>query len=283
MMYLITGATGHIGSKVVERLIRSGQRPRVFVREGQKARSRFGDDVEVFVGDLDHPESLKPALAGVGSLFLINVGPEIARRDETAAKLAKAAGVKHLVKLSALSAVQALAIGAWHAQGEAAIRASGPPFTFLRPAGFMSNTLEWAASIRAEGVVRACTGEGRVAYIHPDDVAAVATKVLLTEQHKGESLHITGPQAMSYSEMTAAIGAAIGKVLRFDCISADEAQKRLVARGMQVTEAEALVSLWCAIREGYLTSVTDQVNQILGEKPITFQHWAEQNAAAFWE
>ena len=242
MMYLITGATGHIGSKVVERLIRSGQRPRVFVREGQKARSRFGDDVEVFVGDLDHPESLKPALAGVGSLFLINVGPEIARRDE-----------------------------------------SGPPFTFLRPAGFMSNTLEWAASIRAEGVVRACTGEGRVAYIHPDDVAAVATKVLLTEQHKGESLHITGPQAMSYSEMTAAIGAAIGKVLRFDCISADEAQKRLVARGMQVTEAEALVSLWCAIREGYLTSVTDQVNQILGEKPITFQHWAEQNAAAFWE
>lgn len=281
MTYLITGATGHIGSKVVERLIRSGQRPRVFVREAEKARSRFGRDVEVFVGDLDHPESLKRALAGVGSLFLINTGPEIARRDEAAAKLAKAAGVKHLVKLSALSAAQELAIGAWHAQGEAAIRSSGPPSTFLRPAGFMSNVLEWATSIRAEGVVRACTGEGRVAYIHPDDVAAVATKVLLTEQHKGESLHITGPEAMSYAEMTAAIGAVIGKTLRFDCISDAEARKRLVARGIQVTEAEALVSLWCAIRDGYLTSVTDQVNQILGEKPITFQHWAEQNAAAF--
>jgi uncharacterized protein YbjT (DUF2867 family) len=279
--YLITGATGHIGSKVVDRLIRSGQRPRVFVREAEKARSSFGRDVEVFVGDLDYPESLEPALAGVGSLFLINVGPEIARRDEAAAKLAKAAGVKHLVKLSALSAAQELAIGAWHAQGEAAIRADGPPSTFLRPAGFMSNALEWATSIRAEGVVRACTGEGRVAYIHPDDVAAVATKVLLTEQHKGESLHITGPEAMSYAEMTAAIGAVIGKALRFDCISDDEAQKRLVARGMQVREAEALVSLWCAIREGYLTSVTDQINQILGERPISFQHWAEQNAAAF--
>jgi uncharacterized protein YbjT (DUF2867 family) len=145
----------------------------------------------------------------------------------------------------------------------------------------MSNVLEWATSIRAEGVVRACTGEGRVAYIHPDDVAAVATKVLLTEQHKGESLHITGPEAMSYSEMTAAIGAVIGKALRFECISAVEVQKRLVARGIQITEAEALVSLWCAIREGYLASVTDRVNQILGEKPITFQHWAGQNAAAF--
>jgi uncharacterized protein YbjT (DUF2867 family) len=281
MTYLITGATGHIGSKVVERLLRSGQRPRVFVREAEKARSRFGRDVEVFVGDLEHPESLKPALAGSDAVFLINTGPEIARRDDAAAKLAKAAGVKHLVKLSALSAAQELAIGAWHAQGEAAIRASGVPFTFLRPAGFMSNVLEWATSIRAEGVVRACTGEGRVAYIHPDDVAAVASKVLLTEQHKGESLHITGPEAMSYSEMTAAIGAVIGKALRFECISAVEVQKRLVARGIQITEAEALVSLWCAIREGYLASVTDRVNQILGEKPITFQHWAGQNAAAF--
>ena len=281
MTYLITGATGHIGSKVVERLLRSGQRPRVFVREAEKARSRFGRDVEVFVGDLEHPESLKPALAGSDAVFLINTGPEIARRDDAAAKLAKAAGVKHLVKLSALSAAQELAIGAWHAQGEAAIRASGVPFTFLRPAGFMSNVLEWATSIRAEGVVRACTGGGSVAYIHPDDVAAVATKVLLTEQHKGESLHITGPEAMSYSEMTAAIGAVIGKALRFECISAVEVQKRLVARGIQITEAEALVSLWCAIREGYLASVTDRVNQILGEKPITFQHWAGQNAAAF--
>jgi uncharacterized protein YbjT (DUF2867 family) len=92
-------------------------------------------------------------------------------------------------------------------------------------------------------VVRACTGEGRVAYIHPDDVAAVATKVLSTEQHKGESLHITGPEVMSYAEMTAGIGAVIGKVLRFDCISDGEAQKRLVPRDIQVTEAEALVSL----------------------------------------
>ena len=281
MTYLITGATGHIGSKVVDRLVQSGQRPRVFVRDAEKARLRFGRDVEVFAGDLGHPESLKPALAGVGSLFLINTGPEIAGRDEAAAKLAKTAGVKHLVKLSALSAAQELAIGAWHAQGEAAIRGSGVPFTFVRPAGFMSNVLAWATSIRAEGVVRACTGHGRVAYVHPDNVAAVATKVLMTGRYKGESLHITGPEAMSYAEMTSTIGAVIGKPLRFEPISDAEARKQLIAGGMQVTEAEALVSLWCAIREGYLTIVTDQVNEILGGKPITFQHWVEQNTASF--
>src|SRR5215510_16303072 len=106
MTYLITGATGHIGSKVVERLLQYGERPRVFVRDAQKARSRFGDEINVFVGDFENAESLKPALAGVDAVFLINTGPEIAQRDGTAAKLAKAAGVKHVVKLSALSAAQ---------------------------------------------------------------------------------------------------------------------------------------------------------------------------------
>ena len=81
--------------------------------------------------------------------------------------------------------------------------------------------------------------------------------------------------------MTSTIGAVIGKPLRFKPISDAEARKQLIAGGMQVTEAEALVSLWCAIREGYLTIVTNQVNEILGGKPITFQHWVEQNTASF--
>lgn len=281
MTYLITGATGQIGSKVTERLLQNGHRPRVLVRDAERARSRFGPDADIFVGDLERPESLKPALAGCDVLFLVNTGPDLGRRDEAAAQLAKAAGVKHLVKLSALSAAQELAIGAWHAQGEAAIRATGIPFTFVRPAGFMSNVLTWARSIRTEGVVRACTGDGKVAYIHPDDIAAVAAEVLMTGQYQGESLHITGPEAMSYAEMTARIGAAIGKPLRFDPISDVEAKKRLISTGMPVTEADALVSLWRAISEGRLSTVTGQVKDILGQKSITFEHWVEQNAAAF--
>src|SRR6516225_8987630 len=112
MTYLITGPTGDVGSRVVERLLQRGDRSRIFVREGTKARSRFGDRVDVFAGDLSDPPSLTAALEGVDTLFLVNSGPEIPARDKGAAKAAKAAGVGHLVKLSSMDVEQGLAIGA---------------------------------------------------------------------------------------------------------------------------------------------------------------------------
>src|ERR1700731_2449449 len=104
MVYLITGATGNVGSLVVERLIARGDRTRIFVRDADKARARFGDRVDVFTGDLADAKTLTPALAGADTLFLINSGPELAALDELAAKAAKAAGVTHLVKLSSYDA-----------------------------------------------------------------------------------------------------------------------------------------------------------------------------------
>lgn len=281
MSYLITGATGDVGSRVVECLLRRGERPRVFVRNETKARSRFGDRVDIFVGDLADPASLRPALEGVDALFLVNTGPQIPALDEAAAKAAKAAGVKHLVKLSSMDVQQGLAIGAWHERGEAAVRASGVPFTFVQPTGFMSNLLAWAPSIKAEGMVRASTGDGRRAFIHSDDIAAVATTALTTREYVGESLPITGPEALNYAEVTAKLGAAIGRQLRFQPISDEEARQWCAATGASSPETEAHVSLWRAIREGRLANITDNIERILGRKPIAMDHWATENAGAF--
>jgi uncharacterized protein YbjT (DUF2867 family) len=111
--------------------------------------------------------------------------------------------VKHLVKLSSLDVKRGLAIGAWHEQGEAAIRAIGIPFTFVQPTGFMSHLLAWATCIKADGVVRASTGDGKRAFIHSDDIAAVATEALTKHEYVGQSLPITGPEAFSFAEVTA--------------------------------------------------------------------------------
>ena len=138
-IYLITGATGEVGSRVVERLLERGDRPRIFVRDTEKARARYGDRVDIAVGDLAQAKSLLAALEGVDALFLVNSGPELANRDAAAATVAKIAGVKNLVKLSSMDSRQGVGTGVWHAQGESAIRASGITFTFVQPAGFMSN------------------------------------------------------------------------------------------------------------------------------------------------
>jgi uncharacterized protein YbjT (DUF2867 family) len=281
MTYLVTGATGDVGARVVEQLLQQGERPRIFVRDAQKARSCCGDRVEVFVGDLGDPASLRPALAGIDALFLVNSGPEIPVRDQAAAEAAKDAGVKRLVKLSSMDVEQGLAIGAWHEQGEAAVRASGIPFTFVQPTGFMSNLMAWAKSIQNEGIVRSSTGDGRRAFIHSADIAAVAVKALTTPEYTGESLPITGPEALSFAEATAKIGSVIGKRLAFETISDEEARQRYSAVSGSAAETEAHVALWRAIREDRLAKVTDNVERILGRKPITLDQWAKENAAAF--
>lgn len=281
MTYLITGATGDIGSRVVAGLLHRGERPRVFVRDAEEARARYFDRVDVSVGDLAERASLRAALAGIDALFLVNSGPDLANRDHLAATSAKAAGVKLLVKLSSFDAQQSVGTGVWHARGESEIRASGIAFTFVQPAGFMSNARGWASSIKAQGVVRAPTGDGRIAFIHPDDIAAVATKALVTREYQGASLPITGPQALNYAEMTAAIAAAIGKQLRFAAISEEKERREMIEAGDPPEIVAAHLSIYRAIREGRLAAVTDTIERVLGRKSLTFDQWAQENCEAF--
>jgi uncharacterized protein YbjT (DUF2867 family) len=257
MSYLVTGATGEVGSRVVEFLLERGERPRVFVRDAQKARTRFGERVNIAVGDLSDG----------GSLLAANV--------------AKAAGVRHLVKLSSMDAKQDVGTGVRHARGEAAIRASEITFTFVQPTGFMVNALFWAASIKAGGVVRSATGDGKIPFIHTDDIAGVATEALTSREYDGQSLPITGPEALSYAEMAAKIGAVIGKPMRFEAIGEEVVRQRTSTDGDSEEMIAAHLSIYRAIHEGRMAEVTGNVERVLGRKPITFDRWAQENAAAF--
>lgn len=281
MTYLITGATGNIGSLVVERLLARGDRPRVFVRDAEKARARYRDRVDIAVGDLGDTASLSAALAGVDALFLVNMGHDLDLRDGAAATAARAAGVKRLVKLSTNDVRQQIGTGVWHARGESAIAASGISFTFVQPSGFMVNALYWAHGIKTDGLVRSPTGEGRIPFIHSADIADVVVRALTTREHDGQSLNITGPEALSYAEMTAQIGTVIGKPLTFRTISDEEGLQQQLALGVPAPLAEARVSIWRAIREGHLAAVSDGVRRVLGREPIAFDRWAQENAAAF--
>jgi uncharacterized protein YbjT (DUF2867 family) len=282
MRYLIFGATGNIGSRVTERLIARGERPSVFVRNANKAKVLFGDQVEIHVGDLEKPRSsLAAALAGIDEVFLVTDGPDLDSRDRAVAVAAKSAGVRHLVKLSTLDVHTGAGTGPWHARGEVAVRGSGVAFTFIQSAGFMSNALGWSHSIRELGVLRTSTGQGKIAFIHPDDIADVATAALITRDQDGQSLVITGPEALSYGEMAATIGSAIGKRVLFEEISDQQAYAGVIRWAGKGPYADALVDIWRSVREGRLATVSDGVKQVLERRPIPFARWAEENANAF--
>ena len=281
MNYLITAATGTVGSLVVEKLIERGDRPRVFVRDRLKAQARYGDRVDIFVGDLADAATLKPALTDVDAFFLVNSGPSLAAHDEAAAKIAKAAGVKLLVKFSTYDAQENVGTGVWHARGESAIRTSGIPFTFVQPSGFMSNALFWAHSIRSKRLVYTSTGDGKIPFIHPRDIADVATEALTSGAYDGESLRITGPEPLSYAEMTAKIGAAIGERLHCEPISDEEVRQQMIESGDSAETVAAHLSIYSAIRAGRLANVTDTVERVLGRKPVIFDQWVQENLTAF--
>jgi (4-alkanoyl-5-oxo-2,5-dihydrofuran-3-yl)methyl phosphate reductase len=278
MNCLITGATGNIGGRVVERLLARGERPRVYVRDIHKARSRFGDRVDVAVGDLADAAALARALAGIDVLFLVNSGPGLEVRDEAAANVARASGVKRLVKLSSFDAEVQVGTGVWHARGEAAIEALGIPFVFVRPTGFMDNALFWAHGIKTHGVVRSATGDGRIPFIHSDDIADVATRALDAPDLLGRRLPITGPEALSYADMTAKIAAAIGRPLRHEAASEADVSRFQAGLGEPPAMIEAHLSIYRAIREGRLATVTHEVERILGRPAIHFDRWVAQHA-----
>jgi uncharacterized protein YbjT (DUF2867 family) len=123
MKYLVIGATGNIGSRVTRRLIARGERPSVFVRSAKKAKTLFGAEVDLHVGDLERPRSsLAAALAGVDGTFLVSNGPALDARDRTVAFAAKSAGVRQVVKLSTLDVDTGVGMGPWHARIWRAVR-----------------------------------------------------------------------------------------------------------------------------------------------------------------
>lgn len=282
MKHLVIGATGNIGSRVAQRLIESGTRPSVFVRSAKKAKALFSDRADIHVGDLENSgHALDRALAGIDAVFLVTDGPDLETRDRAVSFAARQAGVYHIVKLSTLDVRTGIGTGPWHARGEDAVRESGLAFTFIHAAGFMSNALSWSESIRRAGVLRSSTGEGKIAFIHPDDIAAAAVAALTTRDYDGQSLVITGREALSYGEMAAAIGQAIGKAIRFEEISDEAAYDGIVKWTGEGAYADALVDIWRAVREGRLDTVTDGIRQVTGREPIPFDQWASENAASF--
>jgi uncharacterized protein YbjT (DUF2867 family) len=203
MNYLITGATGNIGSLVTERLIARGERPRI-LRPGQgqgegalwrsrrysRRRSGGRDDVAAGVCGRRYalPGQFRARTGGAG---------RPGGQDRVAA------GVKHLVKLSSYDArEQNIGTGVWHAHGEAAIRASGIPFTFVQPSGIYGRTRSGGRDpSRPKASCVRPPGEGRIPFIHSDDIADVAFRALTAPEYIGVSLPMTGPVALSYAEM----------------------------------------------------------------------------------
>lgn len=277
-MYLVTGATGNVGSEAVKALAGAGEPTRALVRDPESAKAKLPEGVEAVAGDLNKPESLVPALYGVRAVFLL---PGYADMPGILAE-AKKAGVEQVVQLSGGSAANSdlsNAVTRYMAATEAAVKESGLPWTFLRPSAFMANALRWLPQIQAGDEVRVTFPNVSTASIDPFDLGAVAAKAMVTDEYRGEILWPTGSVALRPAEQVAILGGALGRDLRAIELSNEEAREEMTA-AMPVEYVDAFFDFYV---KGTLDEsiVRSTVKDVTGREPRTFAEWAAAHADDF--
>ncbi|MET7393325.1 NAD(P)H-binding protein [Dactylosporangium sp. NPDC005572] len=267
-MIVVTGATGNVGRPLVHALRRAGAEV-VAVSRSAGVRA-----------DLAVPSTLRPALAGARSLFLLVPGEGV--DAHTVLKEVTAAGVGHVVLLSS-QAAGTRPDAPSHAPLRAledALRDAGVAWTVLRPGGFHTNAFAWVPSIRAQRRVAAPFADVRLPSVDPADIAAVAAATLLDAgTHAGRTYTLTGPAATSPRERTASIAAALGEPLEFVELSRAEARAQLLTF-MPAPVADGTLDILGTPTDAE-RAVSPDVELVLGRPAASFADWARHNAAAF--
>ena len=276
---LVTGATGNVGSQVVQQLIASGITSRVAVRSMNKAETLKKAGAEPVEMDLDRPETLAPALTGVDKIFLVSpFVPNMVELTATLIEAAKQANVRHIVKLSAL-AQPGIALSKWHGEMENAIASSGIPFTFLRPNGFMQNFVNaMAESIKTDNAFYLDAGDGKVSFVDTRDIASVAVAALTTSGHEGQSYTITGSEALSHSQAAAILSQVLGRTINYVDVPEDAVSQAMQGAGMPEAIVNSLLELYASYKAGLAAEISPVVEQVTGKKPISFEQFVKDYA-----
>jgi uncharacterized protein YbjT (DUF2867 family) len=271
---LVIGATGNIGRHVVAGLHERGAAVRAMSRV--PALAGLPDGVEIVAGDLTAPDALRPALAGVDSVFLL--WPFLSAEGVPAVVRAIAEQARHVVYVSAMSVrddSSPAENGVW-GQVEDAIRQSGLDWTFLRASGFATNALEWAAAVRTGQPVRLPYAEAARSLIHERDIADVAVRALTEPGHAGAAYVLTGPAAITQAEQVRVLGEVAGQPVKLEEISADEARAAMLSWADPAFADQAL-AYWASLVDNP-EPVTSTVQAITGAPARTFEQWARDHA-----
>jgi uncharacterized protein YbjT (DUF2867 family) len=281
---LVTGATGNVGSRVIQELRGRGVPVRAFVRDARQASAALGPDVDLAVGDFAEPASIRAALDGIDVLFLAcaNLPPQIGY-ERNVIDAAAQAGVRRLVKLSALGAEigSRVAYWDWHARIEQHLQASGVPWVILRPRFYMSNLLGSVETIRSAGAIVAPAEGVKIPMIDPLDVAATAAVVLRDDGHEGRTYELTGPEAITFHDVAAQLAEVTGRPVQFVPVPDAAALEGLVKAGMPDWMAENLVTVFGMLREDPAAQVTDAVRALTGHQPRHLAEFLVDHAARF--
>lgn len=269
MKYLVTGATGHLGSFVMEALLKKvpASELAVSVRHPEKAQHLSAQGVEVRHGDFDQPESLAAAFAGVERLLLISADGDNEiriRQHETAVQAAKNAGVQFIAYTSVAKADEStLGLAEVHRATEKAIRESGIAYSLLRNNWYLENE-GGSVQAAAQGApwVHA-TGSAKVGWATRSDYAHAAAAILAGEGHDNTVYELSG-KPITQAELAAIAGEVLGKDIPVQNVDSAAYAEIMKGAGLSDFVVSMLVDMQSAIAQGALDVESNTLEQLLG-------------------
>jgi uncharacterized protein YbjT (DUF2867 family) len=277
----VAGATGRVGTALMDLL--AGDPIDVVALSRTASRDRLPATTHIAQVDFDRPASLRVALEGIDRLFLAHgtsdrqVGNEIAMIDA-----AVAAGVSHIVKLSAMGPPTRLHPFDWHMRIEAHLAGCDIGYTVLRPSCFV-DVLARAKAPVASGTWGGTAEDGRVNLIDTRDVADVARVALLDKRFLGSqrAYHLTGPGTVSMPEIAEELSRLLDRPVTYVQRTRAEHREILVSSGVSEMVAELLLGLDRIFREGVLAETTKSVTDLTGKEAHPVASWLIDNRSAF--
>jgi uncharacterized protein YbjT (DUF2867 family) len=268
---LVTGATGQVGGALL-RALAGTPGVRALVRD-QRAATALGA-AELVTGSFDDGRALATAMDGVELLFLAGRDdPRQVALHRGVLDVAHAAGVRHVVKLSALGARadSPVALMRWHHAVEERLRASDFAWTFLRPHLYMQNLLRFSGAVAEHRRIEAPMGAGRFPLVDTRDVGAAAAAVLRDpDKHAGQAYALTGPEALSYDEVAGRLSAVVGHPIVYDAQPPEAFRAGLVAAGVPEWRADDLAAIARAY-DGADNVPSAGVAALLGRPPTAIE------------
>jgi len=283
---LVTGATGTVSAALLGALKGTPSlRLRALVRDPAKAEGLKKDGVEIANGDLEEPDTLAEAFDGVDILWLLTpasaLEPSMGSNAVLAAKRAK---VKHIVRNSAIKAGHDAPNrnGRLHALVEEAVKASGIPWTILRPHYYMQNLLSSASSVASDSALYMNMGKGRVGTIDGRDVGVFAAKVIEhPDRHVGKIYNPTGPESIDMAAAAETLSRVLGKQVNYVALPQDAAQQAMLGLGLSRWFVGNVVDYGRVYSDGWGDFTTSDFKDITGQEARTFKQFATDFAPAF--
>ena len=286
---LVTGATGTVGSEVVNQLsdVKSDIKIKAAVHSVENAKKiQNFQRVEPVQIDYDTQKGLQEAFKNVDKLFLLtHPSFKTVEHESTLVNEAKKSGIKHIVKQSIMRAdldadVEAMRL---HKQAEKLIEDSEIPYTFLRPNEFMQGFINFqGTTIKSNNAFYIPAEDAKVSFVDARDIAAVAVKALMNgDNHYNKTYVITGPEALSYHQAAEILSNAAEKKIDYVNISEEETREALKETGMNDWLINTILDLYTLYRKGHASAVSSAVENVTGRKATTFVEFAEDHADAF--